>query len=97
VTGQLSLFDPLAELRPNGRPERDLRAQVRELVAEPGLSDPEVDALVEDALEQLADSGGWRAEEVPVQARAAPCQCERSVVFHTPGLGPTCVWCGRRP
>lgn len=92
---QLELFDDAAApvAAENGHP--DLRAQVRAAVAEAGLSDAEVEALVEDALEQL----GWHAQEAALLAptRPAPCQCERPLVLTNPWLGRSCIWCGRRP
>jgi hypothetical protein len=70
----------------------DLIASVRALVAEPGMTDAEIEAVVEDALSGL----GWR---LPTDAaRAKACECvHRLVLPFDRGDGPRCLWCGRAP
>jgi hypothetical protein len=91
--GQLELFDVGASNveSPNGH-ELDLRDQIAELVREPDMSEAEVDALIEDVLEQA----GWGVDALSAPSRAEPCRCDRSVVTRNP-WGRTCLWCGRRP
>jgi len=69
-----------------------LLAAVRALVAEPGMTDAEVKAVVEDALAEL----GWQLP--PDAARAKACRCvHRLVLPFDRGDGPRCLWCGRQP
>jgi hypothetical protein len=67
--------------------DADLLAALRELVAEPDMSEAEIEALVADALAEM----GWHPE---APLRAQPCRCLRRLVFRP---GSTCHWCGRSP
>jgi hypothetical protein len=67
--------------------DADLLAALRELVAEPDMSEAEIEALVADALAELR----WSPE---AQLRAQPCRCLRRLVLPP---GSTCHWCGRSP
>jgi hypothetical protein len=88
---QLSLFDASSiEDTGHGNGHDDLLAAVRARVAEPGLSDDEIQALVEDALARIAgpDETRW----------AKSCGCIRPLVLPNAWLAAmTCTKCGRRP
>jgi hypothetical protein len=75
----------------------DLVAQLRALVAEPDMSDAEVEAAVRDALENM----DWSAEERGVELRryAESCRCDHGLPLANGWLDGevTCCWCGRRP
>jgi hypothetical protein len=80
--GQLSLFDA----PPNGdADDADLLEAVRRIVAEPGMSADELQAVVADALGQV----GWHPKS---PLRPAPCRClpHGLVIF-----GARCWKCGR--
>jgi hypothetical protein len=86
---QLSLFDEQASARSlNGHADDDgdLLDAVRRLVAEPGMAEDEVRAVVQDALAEMK----W-APAAPL--RAQPCRCTRTLMLP----GSTCLWCGRSP
>jgi hypothetical protein len=82
VTEQLPLFDPPGETNNHD----DLLEAIRAQVAEDGMSEDEIHALVADALAQLRPPEGSTA--------SAPCRCVRALVLPP---GPACVWCGRVP
>lgn len=61
---------------------------VRAHVAEPDMSEAEIQAVVADALEQLG-------LEQPIPAR---CACTRPLVFRPDAFdSPRCAYCGRVP
>jgi hypothetical protein len=80
VSEQLTLFD--APTPADGNGQDDPLEAVRRLVAEPGMSETEIEALVAESLSPKPTD-----PEPP-----ARCRCSRRLV--PPG---TCVWCGRTP
>jgi hypothetical protein len=78
--------------------DHDLIAQLRRLVAEDGMSDAEVEAVVEDA---LANGPRWAAEDGGVSVRRLrplACRCGHPLELSTDGVEDvTCCKCGRRP
>jgi hypothetical protein len=90
VTEQLS-FDLSATAEGNGHdPEAQLRAQIRELVVEDGMTEDEIEALIDDVLDQL------RGRRWPRPADTCRCT-HRLVLPHDRGDSPRCHWCGRVP
>ena len=72
----------------------DLFEQVRRLVAEPGMSDDEVRAIVEDALGRM----GWRAQDgdLAVAPPTPSRQCSPHELHVADEFGDlTCWLCGR--
>jgi hypothetical protein len=81
---------------PAANSDDDLVAQVRALVAEPGMTDGEIKALMEDALSRM----GWRAQDgdLAVAPLAPSCQCSPHGLQLVDEFGDlTCWLCGRRP
>jgi hypothetical protein len=85
MSGQLALDFDGAQ-----RAEDNLREQVRQLVAEPGMSDREVEAVMKDALGEM----GWHFNG---ELRAKPCRCPHPLLLADELAEQRCHWCGREP
>jgi hypothetical protein len=72
------------------RAKDDLREEVRQLVAEPGMSDRELEAVIKDALGEM----GWH---LIGELRAKPCRCPHPLLLADEPAEKRCHLCGRPP